>query len=79
MYTVVYIIGYAYFRYITTDIFIMNLILMHREPEDGFILLCIALQYSFPQFLFFQITADPVNELIVMLSLNMSFNCSTLE
>lgn len=35
---VVCIISYAYFYHNITDIFIMNLILMHIEPEDNFIL-----------------------------------------
>lgn len=52
---------------------------MHIEPEGGFILLLIELQYSFYQFVFFQITTDPVNDLIVILSINMSINCSALE
>lgn len=52
---------------------------MHIEPEGGFILLLIELQYSFHQFVFFQITTDPVNDLIVILSINMSINCSALE
>lgn len=52
---------------------------MHREPEGGFILLLIVLQYSFPRLVFFQITADPVNDLIVILSINILINCSALE
>lgn len=58
----------------------MNLILMHKEQEDGFILLRIVLQFSLISSIFLsQITADTVNELIVILALNMSFNCSTLK
>lgn len=46
----------------------MNLILMHREPEVDFILLHNVLQYSFFEMFFsFQSTADPVNELIVVI------------
>lgn len=49
---------------------------MHREPEGGFNLLLIVhvLQYSFPRFVFFQITADPVNDLIVCNLVNKYFD-----
>lgn len=73
------IIEYAYLCNITSNIIMINLFIMHIEPEAGFILLLIELKYSFQKFVFFQITTDPVNGLIVILSINMSINCSALE
>lgn len=50
----------------------MNLFSMHREPEDNFILIQNVLQYSFSRIVSFQSTADPVNELIVVIKYGVS-------
>lgn len=50
----------------------MILTLIYRELEEGFIV-----QHYLFLWFFFEITADPVNEFIVMLMLNVSLNSET--
>lgn len=48
-----YQVGMHIFRYKIAIIFIMNLILMHKESEDDFILLQILLDILYVDMLFF--------------------------